>query len=108
MEKWMDGWMQVSKRSHQKMKTSKHLYCYSQVVEIAKQETKIYNDSDLAVQEFRKILNSSESYFDDPIPKNESDEDAHRKCSDLAGAEKYCPARWAAIQKWFKEARKVS
>lgn len=85
-----------------------NIFCvHSQVVEIAKEVTNIHNNSDQAVKEFREILNSSNSYFDDPIPKNESDETAHRKCSDLAGAEKYCPARWAAIQKWFEEARKV-
>ena len=67
------------------------------------------NDSDEAVRLFRQKLNSSESFFNDaPIPQNESNKEAHRKCSDLKGAEKHCPKRWAAMQLWFKEARRVS
>ncbi|KXJ22621.1 uncharacterized protein LOC110251997 [Exaiptasia diaphana] len=79
---------------------------YPKVVEIAKQITKIQKN-DSAVVEFRKLLNSSDSYFNDPIPRNESDENAHRLCSDLKGAQKYCPQRWKAMQMWFKEARRV-
>ena len=75
---------------------------------IAKEITGV-NDSDQAVRLFRKKLNSTESFFNDaPIPKNESDKEAHKKCSNLKDAEKYCPKRWAAMQLWFKEARRVS
>lgn len=78
-----------------------------QVVEIAKQMTGT-NDSDLAVKLFRERLNSTESFFNDaPIPANESNKEAHKRCSDLTGAENYCPKRWAAMQLWFKEARRV-
>lgn len=78
-----------------------------QVVEIAKEMTGT-NDSDLAVKLFRERLNSTESFFNDaPIPANESNKEAHKRCSDLTGAEKYCPKRWAAMQLWFKEARRV-
>ena len=58
---------------------------------------------------FRQKLNSSESYFNpQPIPKNESDKEAHIKCSDIEGAKKYCPTRWAALERWFAESRKVT
>ena len=79
----------------------------SQVLEIAKDMTGT-NYSAEAVALFRKMLNSTESFFNDaPIPKNESNKEAHKKCSNLKGAERYCPKRWAAMQLWFKEARKV-
>lgn len=78
------------------------------MVEIAKELTGT-NDSDEAVRLFRKKLNSTESFFNDAsIPKNESNKEAHKKCSSLQGAEKHCPTRWAAMQLWFKEARRVS
>ena len=78
------------------------------MVEIAK-EVSGTNDSDEAVRLFRQKLNSTESFFNDaPIPKNESNKEAHKKCSSLQGAEKHCPTRWAAMQLWFKEARRVS
>ena len=76
-------------------------------MEVAKLVTGI-NDTDTAVTEFRQKLNSSESYFNpEPIPKNESDKEAHRKCSDIEGAKKYCPKRWAALELWMAESRKV-
>ena len=78
-----------------------------QVVDVAKLVTGM-NDSDTAVAMFRKKLNSSESYFNpEPIPKNESDKEAHKKCSDIEGAKKYCPKRWAALELWMAESRKV-
>ena len=76
-------------------------------MEIAKEVTG-ENDTNTAKTKFRAILNSSESYFNaEPIPKNESDKEAHRKCSHIEGAKKYCPKRWAAIQLWFAESRKA-
>ena len=78
-----------------------------QVVDVAKLVTGM-NDNDTAVAMFRKKLNSSESYFNsEPIPKNESDKEAHKKCSDIDGAKKYCPKRWAALELWMAESRKV-
>ena len=78
------------------------------MVQIAK-EVMGTNDSDLAVSLFRQKLNSTDSFFNDaPIPKNESNKEAHKRCSNLTGAEKYCPKRWAAMQLWFREARRVS
>ena len=78
------------------------------MIEIAKEVTGINNPTE-AIRVFRRKLNSTESFFNDaPIPKNESGKEAHKKCSNLKGAEKYCPKRWAAMQLWFKEARTVS
>ena len=42
-----------------------------------------------------------------PIPKNESEDEAERKCSDIKGAKEHCPTRWAAVQAWMDEIRKV-
>ncbi|KAJ7385376.1 hypothetical protein OS493_016456 [Desmophyllum pertusum] len=80
---------------------------YPMVIEVAREVTG-QSDNDTAIAQFRDILNSSASYFNaEPIPKNESDKDAHRKCSDIEGAKKYCPKRWAAFQLWMAESRKV-
>jgi len=80
---------------------------YPMVVEVARQVTG-EPDNQTAVAKFRAKLNSSESYFNtEPIPKNESDEEAHKKCSDIEGAKKYCPKRWAALELWMAESRKV-
>jgi len=77
-------------------------------VEVARQVTG-EPDNQTAVAKFRAKLNSSESYFNtEPIPKNESDEEAHKKCSDIEGAKKYCPKRWAALELWMAESRKAS
>ena len=85
------------------------LVCSSfQVVAVARQVTG-ESDNQTAITKFRDKLNSSSSYFNaEPIPKNESDKEAHKKCSDIEGAKKHCPKRWAAIQLWFEEARKAS
>ena len=59
---------------------------------------------------FKEKLTSNSSDFDfnlEPIPENESDEKAHTKCSNIEGAKKYCPKRWAAVQLWMAESRKV-
>ena len=67
------------------------------------------SDNTTAKDLFIKRLNESDMYFtgDEPIPKNESDEKAHIRCSSVEGAKKYCPKRWAAMQRWFSEAREV-
>ena len=79
----------------------------SQILEVARDVTGETNNA-TAVVKFKEKLKSSDNYFNsEPIPKNESDEEAHKKCSDTEGAEKYCPKRWAAMQLWFSESRKV-
>ena len=81
---------------------------FFKIVAVAREVTGESNN-DTAVMKFRKKLNSSESYFNaEPIPKNESDKEAHRKCRDIEGAKKYCPNRWAALELWFAESRKVT
>lgn len=80
---------------------------YPMVVDVAKLVTGI-NDTNSAISEFREILTSSDSYFNaDPFPQNESDKEAHKKCSDIEGAKKHCPTRWAALELWMAESRKV-
>ena len=84
-----------------------YLAFISQILEVAREVTGEASN-ETAVKKFRENLNSSANYFNsEPIPKNESDEEAHKKCSDIEGAKKYCPKRWAAIQLWFSESRKV-
>ena len=84
------------------------LFWKLQVEAIARKEMGT-NDTKLAVEKFREKLNSSASFFNDqPIPLNESDKNAHKKCSSPADAERYCPVRWKALMLWFKESRRVS
>ena len=80
----------------------------TQILEVVREVTGETNNV-RAVEKFREKLNSSENYFNsEPFPKHESDEEAyHMKCSDIEGAKKYCPERWAAMQLWFSESRKV-
>lgn len=67
------------------------------------------NDSEKAKDQFIKILNRSEMFYNEQdIPKNESNATAHRLCSSINGAKKYCPIRWNAMQNWFAHAREVS
>lgn len=78
-----------------------------QVLEIARSVTG-QSDNATAKQQFIIRLNQSDMFFvDEPIPQNESDKNAHNLCSNLKDAEKYCPKRWAAMQRWFSEAQKV-
>ena len=81
---------------------------YIQAKEIAKKVTGKNNESE-AIKEFRSKLDSPDNFFNkDPFPDNESDAQAHVRCSTIEGAKKYCPMRWKALQEWFKEARMVS
>ncbi|XP_029193183.2 uncharacterized protein LOC114959365 [Acropora millepora] len=80
---------------------------YPKILEVVREVTGETNNV-RAVEKFREKLNSSENYFNsEPFPKDESDEEAHKKCSDIEGAKKYCPKRWAAMELWFSESRKV-
>ena len=76
-------------------------------MEAAKNATGKSNEAE-AIREFRDELNSSDNYFNvNKFPGNESDTQAKEKCSTIDNAKKYCPERWKALQKWFKEARMV-
>ena len=76
-------------------------------MEAAKKVTGKSNETE-AIREFRQLLDSPDNYFNKvPFPPNESDAQAHARCSTIEGAKKYCPMRWKAIQGWFNEARMV-
>jgi len=78
---------------------------YAQAVDAAKSVTGKDNETE-AIREFRKKLDSPDNYFNDAdFPANESDDQAHVRCSTIDGAKKYCPMRWKALQSWFKDAR---
>lgn len=65
-------------------------------------------DPQAAKEKFLKILNRTEMFYSEvEIPENESNERAHRLCSSINGAKKYCPVRWKAMQNWFSHAREV-
>lgn len=78
------------------------------IVAAAKEVTGISDNETEAVIKFKQKLNSSEMYYNtQPIPKNESDEEAHKRCRDIEGAKKYCPKRWEALQLWIADSKKV-
>ena len=61
----------------------KATFIHFQIVCIAKSVTGD-TDNQTAIMKFREKLNSSESYFNpEPIPKNESDKEAHRNAVTL-------------------------
>ncbi|XP_048583523.1 uncharacterized protein LOC5513995 [Nematostella vectensis] len=82
---------------------------YPEVLEIARDVTGESNNNATAVEAFIKRLNESDMFFDTvPIPANESDANAKDVCSySLENAKTFCPNRWAAMQRWFDEARRV-
>lgn len=58
---------------------------YPRAIEIAKEVTGLDNDTQ-AVKSFRRFIDSPSMYFNqEPFPKNESDERAHRKCNSERG-----------------------
>ena len=66
------------------------------------------NDTQKAKEKFISLLNRSEMFYNkEEIPENESNETAHKLCSSITGAKKYCPVRWRAMQNWFSHAREV-
>ena len=66
------------------------------------------NDNMTAKDEFMKILNNSDMFFNNmSFPAEESNDTAFKLCSTAEGAKKHCPNRWQAIQQWFKETREV-
>lgn len=82
-------------------------YCM-QVLEVARNVTGLDNNTE-AVKKFREMLTDRSNYFnEEPFPKNESDEEAHKRCSNIEDAKKYCPKRWEAAEKWWAAARMVN
>ncbi|XP_028402716.1 uncharacterized protein LOC114525533 [Dendronephthya gigantea] len=81
---------------------------FPKAIEIARNVTG-QSDNETAIREFRKLLNSSEQFFNDgPFPANESDLAAFKNCSDIESAEKNCPIRWQAMQKWASYGRQTA
>ena len=79
-----------------------------QVLEVARNVTGLDNNTE-AVKKFREMLTDRSNYFnEEPFPKNESDEEAHKRCSNIEDAQKYCPKRWEAAEKWWAAARMVN
>lgn len=74
---------------------------YPRAVEIAKEITG-NNDTDQAVEEFKKRLEEQSMFFnDEKIPENESNKDAFSKCTSMEAARIYCPKRYQAMLTWF-------
>ena len=74
---------------------------------MARNVTGLHNDTE-AVKKFREMLTERSNYFnEEPFPKNESNEEAHKRCSNIKDAKKYCPKRWEAAEKWWAAARMV-
>lgn len=80
---------------------------YSEVLELAKKATKLEN-VDEAKRRFKELINDTKMYYNDKdIPANESDDNAHKVCSTVKGAERYCPHRIAAMKKWFDHSKQI-
>lgn len=61
-----------------------------------------------AVELLKKRLASSDQWHNHaPFPANESDERAHKLCSDTDSAKAHCPRRWAALQIWIEYIQEV-
>lgn len=80
---------------------------YPKMESLAKEITNTSN-TDEAIKKFKKMSSSPDHYFnDEPFPQNESGKEAQRKCSSERSAQKHCPKRWEALQKWFKFSRDI-
>lgn len=78
------------------------------MLELAKKVTKL-NDVDEAKLRFKDLINDPEMYYNDKdIPANESDANAHKVCSTVKDAERYCPHRTAAMKNWFDHTKQVT
>ena len=80
---------------------------YPQVIEIAKNVTKISNETE-AVAAFRRILRNQSSFYNDaPFPEIESNGTAHKLCTNMEEARKYCPKRYESLLKWISTCRET-
>jgi len=80
---------------------------FTQILLLAKKITG-KQDTKAAVKEFKSNITSQEMYFNkDPLPANETGEQAFRLCNSVEGAMNFCPKRWETLQKWFKASREV-
>lgn len=72
---------------------------YPQLVNLTKEYTKI-NDEDKAVEKMKAIMEGDAQWHAFNFPENESNAQAHARCSSPEKAKKYCPVRWKGIKKW--------
>ena len=84
-----------------------NLFAIFQIVNIAKNFTNEFNES-LAIAAFKHHLTDRKEYFNlEPFPENESNAEAKERCQSIEDAKVFCPKRWASLQLWYEEARKV-
>ena len=84
------------------------IFAVIKILSLVKKITGI-EDAEAAVREFKKNISSQNMYFNkDPLPANETGEQAFKLCKSIEGAMKFCPKRWETLQKWFKASREVS
>ena len=75
-----------------------------QVIKIAKARTKEQNESK-AIKKFRIQLENDKYFY---IVENETtNSELYMKCYDKTTAEKYCPQRWKAMNRWLESAKTV-
>ena len=77
-----------------------------QAIKIA-QEVTGQKDEKKAITLFVEKINAPQMFFATDIPHEESDARAHKLCNKKDSAQKNCPKRWAAMQKWFEFAKQV-
>lgn len=80
---------------------------YEQVLNLGKELTNEVEEKEM-IKKFKKIIKSNKQFYNaKPFPKNESDDDAHDRCDNDEDAAKFCPHRWAVLQKWFENNRQI-
>ena len=78
------------------------------MLKLATKLTKI-DDVDEAKRRFKELIDDPKMFYNDEvIPANESDANAHKVCSTVKDAERYCPHRIAAMKNWFAHTKQVS
>lgn len=79
-----------------------------QILKLATKVTKV-DDENEAKRRFKELINDPKMFYNDKeIPANESDANAHKVCSTVKDAEKYCPHRTAAMENWFEHTKQVT
>lgn len=77
-------------------------------MKLATKVTKV-DDENEAKRRFKELINDPKMFYNDKeIPANESDTNAHKVCSTVKDAEKYCPHRTAAMENWFEHTKQVT
>lgn len=72
------------------------------MLELSKELTGQSNET-VAMEIVKLLLTSDDQWHGDVnFPENESNEQAHLRCTDDISAAKYCPRRTKSIKKWEK------